>query len=125
MYFDTIPNNTKQELYQFLDTIKEDFQIAHPSNLYLSDVLTIYINNMIDTLIRYIKTPKHHLYDRFERYLYVCLNFTEGTSKLFLEILLINLNILKDLLIDIEYYETLELIDNSIENISISLSHIS
>lgn len=123
-YFNSLSIETKKDIHIFIGTIKEDLKLSHPPNTYLSEVLTIYTNNMIDTLNQYLKNPKQPLYNRFEKYRSLCLNFTEGTTREFLSILYVNLECLKEILIDIEYYEPLKLIDLSIKEISKCLVYI-
>lgn len=116
-YFNTLSIKTQKDIHFFIETMKSDLQRAEPNSTYLNDVLSIYSNNMIDTLNQCIRNPKQPLYDRFEKYMDRCLNFTTGTTKIFLDVLHFNLECLKEILIDVEYYEPLPFIDKTINHI--------
>lgn len=107
-YFKTLNKKETAEVKKLVNSIKDDMVIAYPSNIYLRDVFIIHLNNSIDYLHKFIETEKKNYFISFTRSIQESIAFAEGTSKKFLEILGLNLEILIERLIEIEYYEIIK-----------------
>lgn len=107
-YFKTLNKKETVEVKKLVNSIKDDMVIAYPSNIYLRDVFIIHLNNSIDYLHKFIETEKENYFISFTRSIQESIAFAEGTSKKFLEILGLNLEILIEELIKIEYYEIIK-----------------
>jgi len=117
-YYDTLHPDQVIEIYNLIESMKDDFTICYPDNIHLKDLFILHSNRLVDTMHDFITTPDQYKFYRLVRYFDSCISFSDRTIKTFIEMFILNMELLIQCLLKVEYYEVMGKIERMMEMVS-------
>ena len=118
MFYDQLHPDQVLEIYNLIESMKDDFTICYPDNIHLKDLFILYTNRLVDTMHDFITTQDQYKFDRLLRYFDSCISFSRSTIKTFIEMFILNMELLIQCLLKVEYYEVVGKIERMMEMVS-------